>query len=339
MARVINAKEIGIDLGTASVLIYVKGKGIVLQEPSVVAIERNTNKILAVGTEAQRMLGRTPGTIVAIRPLRDGVISDYEMTQRMIKYFLKKVCGFMLFKPRIMVCVPSGITEVEERAVIDATNQAGAKKTYLVEEPIAAALGAGINIEMPDGNMVVDIGGGTTDIAVISLGGVVVSESIKTAGDKFDEALTKYCRKKFNILIGERTAEKIKMEIGCLFPMEDVKGRCLMTGLPRVFTITTDEVMEAFDECATTIIEGVHSVLERTPPELLGDIAQNGIIMTGGGSLIKGFPERIEAKTGIPTYVADDAISCVARGTGKCLDRISKLQDGTINLARNREMY
>ena len=344
MARVINAKEIGIDLGTASVLIYVKGKGIVLQEPSVVAIERNTNKILAVGTEAQRMLGRTPGTIVAIRPLRDGVISDYEMTQRMIKYFLKKVCGFMLFKPRIMVCVPSGITEVEERAVIDATNQAGAKKTYLVEEPIAAALGAGINIEMPDGNMVVDIGGGTTDIAVISLGGVVVSESIKTAGDKFDEALTKYCRKKFNILNGERTAEKIKMEIGCLFPMEekasvDVKGRCLMTGLPRVFTITTDEVMEAFDECATTIIEGVHSVLERTPPELLGDIAQNGIIMTGGGSLIKGFPERIEAKTGIPTYVADDAISCVARGTGKCLDRISKLQDGTINLARNREMY
>ena len=213
-----------------------------------------------------------------------------------------------------------------------------------MEEPIAAALGAGINIEMPDGNMVVDIGGGTTDIAVISLGGVVVSESIKTAGDKFDEALTKYCRKKFNILIGERTAEKIKMEIGCLFPMEekasvDVKGRCLMTGLPRVFTITTDEVMEAFDECATTIIEGVHSVLERTPPELLGDIAQNGIIMTGGGSLIKGFPQRIEAKTGIPTYVADDAISCVARGTGKCLDRIAKLQDGTINLARNREMY
>ncbi len=336
-------QEIGIDLGTASVLIYVKGKGIVLQEPSVVAIERNTNKMLAVGTEAQRMLGRTPGSIIAIRPMRDGVISDYEMTQKMIKYFLKKVCGFMLFKPRIMVCVPSGITEVEERAVIDAANQAGAKKTYLVEEPIAAAIGAGIDIDQPDGNMIVDVGGGTTDIAVISLGGVVVSESIKTAGDKFDEALTKYCRKKFNILIGERTAEKIKMDIGCLYPMAekgtvDVKGRCLMTGLPKVVTITSDEVLEAFEECAVTIIEAIHSVLERTPPELLGDISQNGIIMTGGGSLVRGFDQLIQSKTGIFTSVADDPISCVARGTGKCLDRISKLQDGTINLARRKEL-
>ncbi len=336
------AQEIGIDLGTASVLIYVKGKGIVLQEPSVVAIERNTNKILAVGTEAQRMLGKTPGSIITIRPMRDGVISDYEMTQKMIKHFLKKVCGFMLFKPRIMVCVPSGITEVEERAVIDAANQAGAKKTFLVEEPIAAAIGAGIDIDQPDGNMIVDVGGGTTDIAVISLGGVVVSESIKTAGDKFDEALIKYCRKKYNVLIGERTAERIKMEIGCMYPMDDkgsvdVKGRCLMTGLPKVVTITSDEVLEAFEECATTISEAIHSVLEKTPPELLGDISQNGIILTGGGALIRGFPELIFSKTRINTFIADDAISCVARGTGRCLDRLSKLQDGTINLARRKE--
>ncbi len=338
------SNAVGIDLGTASVLIYIKGKGIVLKEPSVVAVERMTNKILAVGTEAQRMLGRTPGTIIAIRPMRDGVISDYEMTQKMLIYFLKKVCGFNIFKPRVIVCVPSGITEVEERAVIDATNQAGAKKTYLIEEPIAAAIGAGIDIEQPDGNMIVDVGGGTTDIAVISLGGVVVSQSIKTAGDKFDDAIVKYCRKKYNILIGERTAEKIKMEIGCLTPPEetlsvDVKGRCLMTGLPKIVTITSDEVLEAFEESSAAIIEAIHAVLETTPPELLGDISANGIVMTGGGALLKGFDQLIFSKTGIRTYVAEDAISCVAIGTGKCLDKVAKLQDGTINLARNRKMY
>lgn len=334
-------REIGIDLGTASVLVYVKGKGIVLREPSVVAVERNTNKVLAVGAEAQKMLGRTPASIIAVRPMRDGVISDYEMTEKMIKYFLKKVTGFMLFRPRIMICVPSGITEVEERAVIDAGNQAGAKKTYLVQEPIAAAMGAGIDISKPDGNMIVDIGGGTTDVAVISLNDVVVSSSIKVAGDKFDEAVIKYCRRKHNILIGERTAERIKMEIGCVYPTQDkqsieVKGRCLLTGLPKMVTLTTDEILEAFEECVATIVEAIHSVLERTPPELVGDIVQNGIVLTGGGALINGFAELVQANTGIEARVADDAISCVARGTGKCLTYLSQIADGTQNIARNR---
>ena len=335
-------RELGIDLGTASVLVYVKNKGIVLREPSVVAVERNSNKVLAVGAEAQKMLGRTPSSIMAVRPLRDGVISDYEMTEKMIRYFLKKVCGSMMFRPKIMISVPSGITEVEERAVIDAANQAGAKKAYLVEEPIAAAVGAGIDIYKADGNMVIDIGGGTTDIAVISLGDVVVSSSIKVAGDKFDEAIVKYCRRKHNVLIGERTAEKTKMEIGCVFPQEekfslDVKGRCLMTGLPKVVTLTTDEIMEAFEECVTDIVEAVHSVLERTPPELVGDIVANGIIMTGGGSLISGFADLIQYKTGIHTAVAEDAISCVAKGTGKCLAYLNQITEGTQNIARNRE--
>ncbi|MBC8535469.1 rod shape-determining protein [Feifania hominis] len=336
-------KEIGMDLGTSSVLVFIKNKGIVLREPSVVAIDRLSNKVLAVGTEAQKMLGRTPGNIVAIRPLRDGVISDYEMTEKMIKYFLKKVLGFSLFKPRVMICVPSGITEVEERAVIDAAIQSGAKKAYLVEEPVAAAIGAGIDINRANGSMVIDVGGGTTDIAVISLGGVVVSESIKIAGDKFDEAIIKFCRRKHNVLIGERSAEKIKMEIGCLFPMEekmsvDVKGRCMLTGFPKIVTITSDEILEALEECASSILEAVHAVLERTPPELAGDIVANGIIMTGGGSLIHGFDKLIQFKTGIKTVVADDAISCVAKGTGECLSMLANIPDGTLNLARNREM-
>ncbi|MDP4152310.1 MAG: rod shape-determining protein MreB [Bacillota bacterium] len=336
--------EIGMDLGTASVLIYVKNKGIVLREPSVVAVDRNTNHVKAAGTEAQKMLGRTPGNIIAIRPLREGVINDFEVTQKMIKEFIKKVCGFMILRPKIMICIPSGITEVEERAVIDAAKQAGAKKVYLIEEPIAAAIGAGVDIYKPDGNMIVDIGGGTTDVAVISLGSSVVSSSIKTAGDKFDEALIKYCKRKYNVLIGERTAERVKMEIGCIYPMEEkmaveVKGRCLMTGLPKVITITSDELLEAFEECASNILEAIHSVLERTPPELIGDIVQNGIIMTGGGSLIYGFDKLVEFKTGIKTRIADDAISCVAKGTGKCLANLNKLQDGTLNIARNKEMY
>ncbi len=336
-------REVGIDLGTASVLVYVRGKGIVLREPSVVAVERSTNKVLSVGSEAQKMLGRTPSSIIAVRPLRDGVISDYEMTEKMIKYFLKKVCGnFMLFRPRVMICVPSGITEVEERAVIDAATQAGAKKTYLVEEPIAAALGAGIDIYKANGNMIIDIGGGTSDVAVISLGGVVCSASIKVAGDKFDEAIIKYCRRKHSILIGERTSEKIKVEIGCAFPQEEktsveIKGRCLLTGLPKIIQITCDEILEAFEECLESIVEAVHSVLERTPPELVGDIAANGIILTGGGALIKGFADLIEFKTGIPTSVADDAISCVAKGTGKCLAYLNSISEGTQNIARNKE--
>ena len=338
------AKDIGIDLGTASVLVYIKGKGVVLNEPSVVAIDKNTGRLLKVGAEAQAMLGRTPGNIVAIRPLRDGVISDYDMTERMLKEFIRKVTGgFHLFPPRIMVCVPSGITEVEERAVIDAGRQAGARRVYLIEEPVAAAIGAGIDITKPDGHMVVDIGGGTSDIAVISLSGVVESASIKVAGDQFNEALVKYMRRKHNILIGERTAEQMKMEIGCVYPKEEeatieIKGRCLMTGLPKTITVNSTEMMEAFEEPVERILEAVHNVLERTPPELVADISNNGIVMTGGGSLVDGFDKLITARTGIHTVVAEDAISCVAEGTGKSLDSLGDMQDGTVNLSRRRQM-
>lgn len=338
------AKDIGIDLGTASVLVYIKGKGVVLNEPSVVAIDKNTGRLLKVGAEAQAMLGRTPGNIVAIRPLRDGVISDYDMTERMLKEFIRKVTGgFHLFPPRIMVCVPSGITEVEERAVIDAGRQAGARRVYLIEEPVAAAIGAGIDITEPDGHMVVDIGGGTSDIAVISLSGVVESASIKVAGDQFNESVVKYMRRKHNILIGERTAEQMKMEIGCVYPKEEeatieIKGRCLMTGLPKTITVNSTEMMEAFEEPVERILEAVHNVLERTPPELVADISNNGIVMTGGGSLVDGFDKLITARTGIHTVVAEDAISCVAEGTGKSLDSLGDMQDGTVNLSRRRQM-
>ena len=276
------AKDIGIDLGTASVLVYVKGKGIVLNEPSVVAMDKTTGKLLKVGAEAQAMLGRTPGNIIAIRPLREGVISDYDMTERMLKEFIHKVAGVSFFKPRVIICVPSGITEVEERAVIDAGIQAGARKVYLIEEPVAAAIGAGIDISQPDGHMVVDIGGGTADIAVISLSGVVESVSIKIAGDQLNEAVIKYMRRKHNLLVGERTAEEMKKRIGCVFPKEeeetmDVKGRCLLTGLPKVVTVSSTEMMDAFEEPVERIMEAIHSVLERTPPELVADISTNGI--------------------------------------------------------------
>ena len=322
-------KDIGIDLGTASVLVYIKGKGVVLREPSVVAMDKNTGRLLKVGTEAEAMLGRTPGNIVAMRPLRDGVI--------------RKVTTFSIFKPRLLICVPSGITEVEERAVVDAGREAGAGRAYLIEEPVAAAIGAGIDITKPDGHMIIDIGGGTADIAVISLGGCVVSESIKTAGDKFDEAVVKYIRRKHNVLIGDRTAEELKRTIGCVFPRDeeitmDIKGRCLVTGLPRVFTVSSSEMIEAFEEVSNLILEAVHSVLERTPPELVADISTNGIVMTGGGSLVWGFDKLVEAHTGIETHVADDAISCVAYGTGKSLDSLDAMQDGTMNLSRIRQM-
>ena len=336
-------RDIGMDLGTASVLIFVKGKGIVLREPSVVALDKNTGRLLKVGDEAQKMLGRTPGNIVAIRPLREGVISDYDMTERMIREFLKKLTGFRLFKPRLIICVPSGITEVEERAVIDAGIQAGARRVYLIEEPVAAAIGAGIDISKPDGHMVVDIGGGTTDIAVISLSGIVESASIKVAGDLFDESVVKYIRRKHNVLIGDRTAEELKIRIGCVYPREEeleaeVKGRDLMTGLPRVFKVSSSEMIEAFEEVSSRIVEAIHSVLERTPPELTADISTNGITMTGGGSLVYGFDKLIQEKTGIETHVADDAISCVAYGTGKSLDWIADMQDGTMNLSRRKQM-
>lgn len=337
------SKDIGIDLGTASILVYIKGKGVVLREPSVVAIDKNTGKLLKVGTDAQRMLGRTPGNIVAIRPLREGVISDYDMTERMLREFIRKVTSFRLFKPRLVICVPSGITEVEERAVIDAGIQAGARKVFLIEEPLAAAIGAGIDITQPDGHMVVDIGGGTTDIAVISLSGIVESTSIKIAGDQFDEAIVKYIRRKHNVLIGERTAEELKMKIGCVFPQQEeqtveIKGRCLMTGLPRVFSVSSSEMIEAFEEVSTRILEALHSVLERTPPELVADISTNGISMTGGGSLVWGFDKLIESHTGIETRVADDAISCVAYGTGKSLDWVGDMADGTLNISRRKQM-
>ena len=337
------AKDIGIDLGTASVLVYVKGKGVVLNEPSVVAMDKTTGKLLKVGTDAQAMLGRTPGNIIAIRPLRVGVISDYDMTERMLKEFIHKVAGFSFFKPRVIICVPSGITEVEERAVIDAGIQAGARKVYLIEEPVAAAIGAGIDITQPDGHMVVDIGGGTADIAVISLSGVVESASIKIAGDQLNEAVVKYMRRKHNLLVGERTAEEMKKQIGCVFPKDeeetmDVKGRCLLTGLPKVVTVSSTEMMDAFEEPVERIMEAIHSVLERTPPELVADVSTNGIIMTGGGSLVYGFDKLVTARTGIHTTVADDAISCVVLGTGKSLDSLNAMQDGTMNLSRRKQM-
>lgn len=321
--------SIGIDLGTATVLVYVKGKGIVLKEPSVVAIDTKTKKVLAVGEEARRMIGRTPGNIVAIRPLRDGVISDYDITEKMLKYFIDKVIVkkgfFKFFKPEIVVCVPSGVTEVEKRAVEEATKQAGARHVDLIEEPTAAAIGAGLDISQAQGNMVIDIGGGTTDVAVISYGGNVVSTSIKVAGDKFDEAIIKYMRKKHSLLIGERTAEQIKMNIGIAYPKEDeetmqVRGRNLLSGLPTTIEISSSEMLEALNECILQIADAVHSVLEKTPPELSADISNKGIVMTGGGSLLWGFDKLISKRTGIDVYVAEDAVSCVAKGTGEVLN-------------------
>jgi len=329
------APDIGIDLGTASILVYVKGKGIVLEEPSVVAIDKNTNTVLAVGEEARKMLGRTPGNIVAIRPLKDGVISDYDVTEKMLKYFISKVLGktglLSIFKPQIMVCVPSGVTEVEKRAVIDATMEAGARKVFLIEEPIAAAIGSGLDISKPNGNMVVDIGGGTADIAVISLGGVVVSTSIKIAGDKFDEAIVKYMRKKHNLLIGERTAEDIKMNIGTAFPRRedvtmDVRGRNLVSGLPENVAVSAKETLEALEENVNQIADAVHMVLEKTPPELSADISDQGIIMTGGGSLLWGLDQLISKRTGINVSIAENAISCVAMGTGEALNSLHLLR-------------
>ena len=335
------SRNIGIDLGTATVLVYVQGKGIVLQEPSVVAIDTNTDRILKVGIEAQQMLGRTPGNIVAVRPLRDGVISQYEVTLKMIQYFIRRACGNLFFQPHVMICIPSGITEVEEKAVLDAAREAGSQKTYLIEEPVAAAIGAGLNIYAPIGNMVVDIGGGTTDVAVLSLGGVVVSRSTKIAGDKFDEAIIRYVRRKYNVLIGERTAEAVKKQIGAVYDHPEavhveVKGRCIRQGLPKVITISSKEMIEALAEPVTAILDAICWVIENTPPELLGDILHNGIVMTGGGSLLYGFDQLVEQVTGIKTRVAKDAVSCVAIGTGKSLDNLDLLQEGAINISRDK---
>lgn len=323
--------DIGIDLGTATVVACVKGKGIVLREPSVVAIDKNTREVLAVGKDAKKMIGRTPSNIVAVRPLKNGVISDFSATSKMLKYFIGKACskgGFGKF--RMMICVPSQITEVEKRAVIDVAMQTGAKKAYLIEEPVAAAIGAGIDIAKPCGNLVVDIGGGTTDIAVISIGGSVVSTSLKVAGDKFNKNIIKYIKKKYNVLIGERTAEEIKMEIGCVFPREEdltmeARGRNLNTGLPVTIVLKSSEIMETLLEPAMQIVEAVKSVLEKTPPELTADISDKGIYMTGGGSLLYGLDKLLQASTGINVMIAQDAISCVAIGTGKALDNLDAL--------------
>ncbi len=319
--------DIGIDLGTSSVLVYVKGRGIVLREPSVVAIDNNTNKIVRIGKEAQQMLGRAPENISIIRPLKDGVISQYSVTLKMLEYFIERACGKTLIRPRVMICVPSGINEAEEMTVINATNQAGARQTLLIEEPVAAAIGAGIDIEAPSGHMIVDIGGGTTDIAVISYGGVVASESVRIAGNELDEAIIAYVKKRHKVLIGERTAEEIKIRVGRVFdgPFKKqaemaVKGRCMVKGLPKIVSFNGKETLAAIKEPLTAIIDTICMVIERTPPELLGDIYKNGIVLTGGGSKLTGLDKLIEKTTGIRTVVANDPVSCVALGTGKSIE-------------------
>ncbi len=327
------AVDIGIDLGTASILVYVKGKGVILKEPSVVAFDRDSNEVKAIGEEARLMLGRTPGNIIAIRPLRQGVISDYTVTEKMIKYFVQKSMGRRTFKkPRISICVPSGVTEVERKAVEEATYAAGAREVKLIEEPVAAAIGAGIDISKPCGNMIVDIGGGTSDIAVISLGGTVVNTSIKIAGDDFDEAIVRYMRKKHNLLIGERTAEDIKIKIGTTYPLienevMEVRGRNLVSGLPKTVTVTSSETEEALRETTGQIIEAVISVLERTPPELSADILDRGIVLTGGGAMLRGLEELVEEKTGINTMTAEEPMQVVAIGTGQFVELISGRRD------------
>ncbi len=323
-------KDIGVDLGTANVLVHVRGRGIVLNEPSVVAIENQTKRVVAVGEEARRMLGRTPGNILAIRPLRDGVIADFEITEIMLKHFITRTIGKgLLSQPRVAVCVPAGITSVEQKAVRQATEAAGAKQVYLIEEPKAAAIGAGLDITQPSGSMVVDIGGGTTDVAVLSLGDVVTASSIRMAGDKFDEAIIRYIKRNHNLLIGERTAEDIKIRVvsvqrGLRQEEMDVRGRDMMTGLPKTATIRTDDMVQALEESATAIVSAAKAVLEKTPPELAADIFDKGVILTGGGALLHGMDKLLLEELQVPVYIADDPMSCVARGTGSFLENIDK---------------
>ncbi|HIW16112.1 MAG TPA: rod shape-determining protein [Firmicutes bacterium] len=335
--------DIAIDLGTSNILAYVRGKGIALREPSVVAVDKSTGRLLKAGEEAQKMLGRTPANIVAIHPISAGVISDYDMTVRMMKEFLSRITSFSLFKPRVICCVPSSVTGVEERAIVDAIIEAGARKVYLLEKGVATATGAGIDISRPDGHMVIDIGGGTTEVAVVSLGGVAECESIKIAGNAFDESIVKYIRRKHNVLIGTKTAEEIKLSLGCVYPKpevgyEEIKGRCLVTGMPRTIRVSSTEMVEALAEPCTRILEAIHMVLERTPPELVSDISVNGIVMSGGGSLLWGFDKLIAERTGIPTVVVDDPLSCAAYGAGRRLLRIDEMQEGMLNIARRRQL-
>lgn len=335
-------KEIGIDLGTANTLVYLKGKGIILREPSVVAINNNTGEVLAVGIEAKQMIGRTPGNITAIRPLKDGVIADFETTQGMLKYFIKKAVGSSPFsKPRIIICVPSGVTEVEKRAVVDSAMSAGAKEAFLIEEPMASAIGAGLPVEEPSGSMIVDIGGGTCEVAVISLGGIVVSRSLRIAGDEFDDGIIHYIKKEYNLMIGERTAEHIKLKIGSAYPMEQeetytVSGRDLVTGLPKELHISSMEIREALREPINAVVDSIKYTLEKTPPELAADIMERGIMLTGGGGLLRGLDKLINEETGIPVYVAEHALDCVVLGTGKVLEEIDTLSNVLLSSKRIR---
>ncbi|HHV44024.1 MAG TPA: rod shape-determining protein [Firmicutes bacterium] len=334
-------KDVGIDLGTANTLVYIKGKGVVIQEPSMVALNRQTNQVLAVGREAKNMVGRTPGSIIAVRPMEDGVIADFEVTERMLAHFIRKATkGFSLFRPRVLVAVPSGVTEVEKRAVIDAARSAGAREARLIEEPMAAAIGAGLPVQEPTGNMVVDIGGGTTEVAVISLGGIVAHRSIRVAGDEMDEAIIQYVRRTYNLLIGERTAEEIKHTIGNTYPMPgeeqsmDVRGRDLVTGLPKNVVVSSEEIREALAEPVGAIVDAVRVTLERTPPELAADIMDKGIIMVGGGSLLKGLDKLISDETRMPVHVPDDPLCAVAIGTGLALEHYSLLEQVEIGRSR-----
>ncbi len=336
-------RDIAVDLGTDTTLLYVSGRGIRLREPTIVTVDKQDGHLEKVGEEARKMLGRTPANLVTVRPISAGVISDYDMTAAMLRELFQRVTSFSLFKPRVLVCVPGGISGVEERAIMDAVIEGGGRKVYLVQSAVATAVGAGLDVNRPDGHMIIDIGGGTTEAAVVSLNGVVVSESIKTAGAAFDEAIIKYIRRKHNLLIGSRTAEDLKKSIGCIkerpeVRYEEVKGRCLMTGLPRSVTINSDEVIEALGETAETILETVHMVLERTPPELVADISENGIVLSGGGSLLYGMDKLVTERTGIPAHVVDDALSCTAYGAGRMLSRLDSMPDGMMNFARRRQL-
>lgn len=333
-------KDMAVDLGTANTKVHVKGQGIVLIEPSVVAIEKDSGKILAVGSEAKRMLGRTPGNIVAIRPLKDGVIADFDVTESMLRYFIQRVHKRRFaVRPQVIVCVPSGVTEVEKRAVFEATLQAGARAAYLIEEPMAAAIGAGLPIQEPTGNMIVDIGGGTTEVAVISLGGIVCSESIRIGGDEMDEAIISRIKKEYNIIVGERTAEEIKIEIGSAYPLPDeedaeVRGRDLLTGLPKNIIVSSEEIRGAIEEPLSAIILAIKSTLEKTPPELSSDIMNRGIVLTGGGSLLKGLDERLRQETGMSVHLSEDPLTCVVVGSGKALEEMSILRKVSIGRRR-----
>ncbi|MBQ3277205.1 MAG: rod shape-determining protein [Oscillospiraceae bacterium] len=336
-------RDIAIDLGTDTTLLYVSGKGIRLREPTIVAVDRQDGHLIKVGEDARKMLGRTPANIVAVHPIAAGVISDYDMTAAMLRELIRRVTSFSLFKPRVLVCVPGSISGVEERAIMDAVIEAGGRKVYLIQSSVATAVGAGLDVNRPDGHLIIDIGGGTTECAVVSLNGVVESESIKTAGAAFDEAIVKYVRRKHNLLIGSRTAEELKKSIGCVkerpeVGYEEVKGRCLMTGLPRNVTINSDEMVEALAEPTEIILEAIHMVLERTPPELVGDISENGVVLSGGGSLLYGMDKLVSERTGIPAHVVDDALSCTAYGAGRMLSRLDAMRDGMMNFARRRQL-